>query len=113
MTDAEILTEVELKTGCDDTTLLSSYIDDAKSVIINKAFPFKVGITEVPLKYHRRWVEISVYLFNKRGAEGETIHIENGTDRHYENASVPASMLRDIIPVAKIPSPEAEDDENT
>jgi len=113
MTDAEILTQVELETGCDDTTLLSSYIEDAKSAIINKAYPFKFGITEVPPKYHRRWVEIAVYLFNKRGAEGEEIHNENGTNRHYEAASVPNSMLRDIVPVAKIPSREETDDENT
>lgn len=113
MTDAQILEQVELETGCDDATLLSSYIDNAKSAIINKAFPFKVGITEVPPKYHRRWVEIAVYLFNKRGAEGEEIHNENGTNRHYESASVPYSMLRDIVPCAKIPCSEETDDENT
>jgi len=106
MTDVEMLEELKKETGSDDTALLASYLESAKSAVINKAYPFREGITEVPRKYQRRTMEIAVYLFNKRGAEGETIHIENGTDRHYESASVPPSMLRDIIPMAKIPSSE-------
>ena len=43
-------------------------------------------------------VEIAAYLMNKRGAEGETYHGENGVNRTYENASVPASMLAGVTP---------------
>ena len=106
MTEVEMLDVLKMETGSDDTALLASYLESAKSAVINKAYPFREGINEVPRKYQRRTIEIATYLFNKRGAEGETIHIENGTDRHYESASVPPSMLAGIIPLAKIPTSE-------
>lgn len=113
MTNEQMLEIVEARTGVTDTTLLSAYIADAGQTIINKAYPFKTGVTEVPLKYHNRQVEIAVYLVNKQGAEGQESHNENGVNRSYESASVPKSMLRDIIPVAKIPTPEVVSDENS
>lgn len=112
MTNEEMLNRVQARTGEHDTALLSAYIEDAGTIIINKAYPFKTGITEVPEKYHHKQVEIAVYLINKRGAEGQTLHIENGIHRSYESASVPDSMLRDVIPLAKIPVPEVLDEES-
>ena len=106
MTSEEMLNRVMARTGETDAALLSAYIEEAGMAIINKAYPFKTGITEVPEKYHYKQVEIAVYLVNKRGAEGQELHIENGIHRSYENGSVPKSMLRDIMPLAKIPSPE-------
>ena len=37
-------------------------------------------------------------MLNKRGAEGQTSHSENGISRSYENADIPESMLKSIIP---------------
>lgn len=110
MTNEEMLAIVKARTGVDDTTLLSAYIDDAGQAIINKAYPFKVGITEVPAKYQRLQVEIAVYLADKMGAEGQTVHIENGVHRTYESASIPDSMLKPVIPLCKIPVEEVEDE---
>lgn len=104
MTNESMLEEVQARTGETDTALLSSYIADAGQAIINKVYPFRSDITEVPAKYQRKQIEIAVYLVNKRGAEGETGHNENGTNRQYESADIPKSMLRDILPYAKIPS---------
>jgi hypothetical protein len=42
--------------------------------------------------------EIAAYLLNKRGAEGQTSHTENGITRNYGGADVPESMLSSIIP---------------
>ena len=44
----------------------------------------------------------AVYLLNKRGAEGETAHSENGISRSYESADIPESMLSGIIPFAGV-----------
>lgn len=116
MTNEQMLEIVEARTGVTDTTLLSAYIEDAGQAIINKAYPFKVGITEVPAKYQRLQVEIAVYLVGKMGAEGQTQHIENGIHRSYESASIPNSMLKAVIPLAKIPfseeEPESEETED-
>ena len=112
MTNEQMLAMVEARTGVNDATLLQTYIEDAGQAIINKAYPFKTGITQVPEKYQHRQVEIAVYLANKQGAEGQTSHNENGVNRSYESASIPKSMLRDIIPLAKIPSSEVVPNEN-
>ena len=47
-------------------------------------------------------VEVAAYLLNKRGAEGETAHSENGISRSYEDGDVPSSLLRDIVPYAGV-----------
>lgn len=103
MTQEEMLSILETRTGEQDTAVLTSYLEEAGQAIINRAFPFTDMVTEVPVKYQRRQIEIATYLMNKRGAEGETKHDENGTNRSYEAASVPESMLRDIMPYCKIP----------
>lgn len=113
MTNAQMLEILTARTGVTDTTLLEAYLADAAQAIINKAYPFKTGIETVPEKYQRLQVEIAVYLVGKMGAEGQTMHIENGIHRTYESASIPNSMLKAVIPLAKIPSPEVVEDADT
>lgn len=55
-------------------------------------------------RWNIKQIEIAAYLYNKQGAEGETQHNENGVSRTYESASVPASMLSDISPIARVVS---------
>ena len=59
-------------------------------------------MTEVPEQYGFTQVEIAVYLLNKRGAEGQTAHSENGISRSYEDGDVPPTLLRDIVPFAAV-----------
>ena len=84
----------------DDTNwtdeVLLAYLDIAGRAIIARAYPFKNEVTEVPEKYNTLQCEIATYLLNKRGAEGETSHSENGISRSYENASIPESMLKTV-----------------
>lgn len=54
----------------------------------------------MPERYEYVQVEIAVYLINKRGAEGETAHSENGISRTYDNADIPSALLRDVVPFA-------------
>ena len=54
--------------------------------------------SEVPEKYGALQCEIAAYMLNKRGAEGQTSHSENGITRSYENADVPSSMLKVVTP---------------
>lgn len=111
MTREAMLADLEKRTGETDSDVLTSYLDEAGQVIINHVYPFVDNVETVPTKYHRRQVEIATYLLNKRGADGETKHDENGTNRTYEKASVPDSMLCDIMPYCKIP--KGYDDENS
>ena len=78
--------------------VLTSYLAIAGQKIINRAYPYDDTVTEVPRRYGYLQCDIAAYLLNKRGAEGETAHSENGISRSYENADVPESMLGEVIP---------------
>ena len=78
--------------------VLTSYLTIAGQKILNRAYPYDDTVEEVPRRYDVIQCEIAAYLLNKRGAEGEVSHSENGISRTYENADVPESMLRDVIP---------------
>lgn len=99
MTDIEKLTALKAVVGGSDTDeVLSAYLNLAEGKIIAKAYPYKDDVTEVPAQYHYLQIEIAAYMLNKRGAEGQTSHTENGITRQYENADIPASMLKAITP---------------
>ena len=99
MTDAEKLTALKAMVGGSDTDeVLSTYLSLAGSKIIAKAYPYKTDVTEVPAQYEYLQLEIAAYMLNKRGAEGQVTHTENGVQRQYENADVPPSMLKAITP---------------
>lgn len=78
--------------------ILTQYLTIAGQKILNRAYPYDDTVEEVPRRYGVLQCEIAAYLLNKRGAEGEVSHSENGISRTYENADVPESMLRDVIP---------------
>lgn len=99
MTNEEKLAALKAMVGnTDSDEVLSAYLSLAGEKIIVKAFPYKDDVTEVPVQYSYLQVEIAAYMLNKRGAEGQTSHVENGISRSYENADVPASMLKSIVP---------------
>lgn len=99
MTNEEKLAALKIIVGSSDTDeVLSLYLTLAGNKIITKAYPYKTDVTEVPSQYDYLQVEIAAYMLNKRGAEGQTAHTENGITRQYENADVPESMLKTIVP---------------
>ena len=99
MTDTEKLTYLRaMVCGSDTDEVLSTYLVVAGKKIIARAYPYDDTVTEVPDKYDTLQCEIAAYLLNKRGAEGQTQHTENGISRQYENADVPSSMLKVVTP---------------
>jgi hypothetical protein len=99
MTDDEKLLTLEaMVDGSDSADVLSIYLKIAGRKIIARAFPYDSSVTEVPERYDMLQCEIAAYLLNKRGAEGQTSHTENGITRNYGGADVPESMLSSIIP---------------
>lgn len=104
MTDSEKTILVRTMTDETDADVLSAYLNLAKHIVMVKAFPFvdEPDSQEFPAKYDSVHVEIAAYLLNKRGAEGETVHLEDSVSRHYEDGSVPPSLLRRIVPTAGV-----------
>lgn len=89
----------------DSSSTFQTYLQLAGQAILNKAYPYDRADnpTDVPDKYHTLQVEIAAYMMNKRGAEGETQHIENGIHRNYHSAYIPDDMLRPVVPYIGIP----------
>jgi hypothetical protein len=85
----------------ENENIVSAYLNLAKSKVLRQAFPYK-NVEILPERLHAITIEITVYMLNKRGAEGESRHSENGIDRTYENADIPSSLLRQIIPSAEV-----------
>ena len=102
MQEAEKNALVKAMANETDESTVSAYLKIAGNKICRKAFPFDPAVTEVPEQYSLLQVEIAVYLLNKRGAEFETSHSENGISRTYESGDVPPSMMRQIVPMCGV-----------
>lgn len=90
----------ELPSLSDD--LLTEYLSEAEAEILNRLYPFGDGTKPLPPKYYALQVEIAEFLALKRGAEYETIHDENGVNRHYGGNHIPENLLRQITPFVKV-----------
>lgn len=93
---------VKTMTGEANESTVSSYLAVAGAKICRRLYPFDTSIQEVPAQYYFLQAEIAAYLLNKRGAEGELSHSENGISRSYENGDIPESMMRQITPMAGV-----------
>ena len=77
---------------------LEDILESAKAVILSRRFPFGEQPEEIEAKYKDLQIRIAVEMFNKRGAEGETAHSENGVSRTYASANVSEDLLKEITP---------------
>ena len=106
MTTEEKIIRVQTLLGNDEEAtneLISVYLDDAKSAIFNRRYPFGIPETasDVPREYESLQCRLAERYFLKRGAEGEILHNEDGVHRHY--GSVPdEDLLREVIQIAKV-----------
>ena len=103
MTQTEKLQLLKALVGESDTEeVLLAYLNIAGRKIVNRAYPYDTDVTEVPTRYDFLQCEIAAYLLNKRGAEGQIGHSENGISRSYESADVPESMLGTVTPMVGV-----------
>ncbi len=87
----------------DSDGVLEVYRQLADGAILNRMYPFKDDYDglSVPDRYVPIQLKIANYWLNKRGAEGEIQHIENGIHRNYGAADLPDGMLKDVVPYAQ------------
>lgn len=105
---SEKLEMLETITGETNENVLTVYLNIAGDVILRRLYPYGTNNTQVPSPYEVRQIEIASYLLNKRGAEGEISHMENGMSRTYGDSYVPPSYLRGIVPIAEVPGENTE-----
>lgn len=83
-------------------TVIGMYLDSAERAILNRIYPFGEA-NELPERYQFDQIRIAIYNINKRGAEGETAHIEVGTERDFASADIPDDLLSDLVPMCGVP----------
>ena len=101
MNDVKRLATLKAMVGKSDNPTdetLTVYLSLAVNAVMNRLYPYGWEGKHLPSKYDYKACEIACYLYNKRGAEGQTGHSENGISRSYESASVPESVLKEITP---------------
>ena len=111
----------------DDKTL-SSFVGELKSLLIARDFDItdkdtptlqyevKRAVREInrcrrfkateekpyDVKYEDLIIPLAISSFAKIGAEGQTVHSENGITRHYTSGGdYPKELLREIIPLIR------------
>jgi len=75
------------------------YLTISSNKIIDRLYPFDNSQYEVPPQYEMLQCELACRLYLKRGAEGETIHNENGINRTYGGDE---DLLSTITPFARV-----------
>lgn len=104
MEDSTKLTLLKSMTDEHDEDILNAFLSLAEQAILTRMYPGVIDTTDksIPDKYHSVQVQVASYLLNKRGADGEHLHIENGVHRSYETGGIPDSMMKDVIPLARV-----------
>ena len=106
MTNAEkiatVKTLVENDAAATDA-VVTVYLKDAEAAILRRLYPWGIPttVTEAPSEYEMLQCKLAMRYFLKRGAEGEYIHDENGTNRHYGSVN-DEDLLSEVVPYAKV-----------
>ena len=98
MTESEKISMLQKMTDETDEETLLTYLKIAEDKVMKRLYPFDDSQEVMPSRYSLNQIQIACYLLNKRGAEGETSHSENGVSRAYESGDVPESLYKGIVP---------------
>ena len=86
-----------------DDAVLERCIDMAYNAIQSRRFPFTDDWPEeVEPRYRNLQYRIALDVYNKRGAEGELSHSENGVSRGYESSWISDQLLREVVPMCEV-----------
>ena len=91
--------KVQLDNPDVDDGILIFCLDRAKDIICDIR-----NSDKVEPRYLNTQISIAIELYNKRGAEGQLAHDENGIKRTYSSADISKEIIHTITPVVKTPS---------
>lgn len=106
MTQEQKISYVKAILGNDeryDSALVDAFLIDAESAVLRRLYPFGIpsNVTGVPAMYEVLQCKLALRYLQRMGAEGEVLHAENGTDRHYGSTNE-EDLLMEITPYAKL-----------
>lgn len=109
MTDEAKLNRLKIlleETGSDEDELLEEYLAIAKDEILNWLY-IRLGavppeVDEVPAAYEQVQIMAVVAAYNIRGAEGQTLHIENGMHRDFVYDDLVKYVRTHVFPYVRL-----------
>ena len=103
MRDSEKIVLVEALTDETDEDVISAFLSMAGDAIYHYADPYGIkDKDDVLSEYGGAQARAAAYFLNKRGADGQTSHSENGISRSYESGDLPDSIKREITPICGV-----------
>mgnify|MGYP002622569097 CR=1 FL=1 len=108
MTDAEKLTMVKTLLDIDTTdisedALIAVYLTASAREILAWRFSYgSTEVTEVPDEYEMTQIFAVVAGYSIGGAEGQTVHNENGINRTFKYTDMVAYIRAHVIPICKV-----------
>lgn len=100
--NADLLDRLARRTKETDADLLDDLLTSAENIILSRRYPFGDGTETLDAKYGDLKYRIALALYNKDGADYETAHTESGVSRSWSSEGVPAELLNEITPLAKV-----------
>ena len=105
MNDAEKIVLVEAMTDETNATTISAFLSMAGDAICHYCDPYgTLDHEDIIAKYGSAQSKLAAYFLNKRGADGQTSHSENGISRSFESGDIPPSIMREITPFCGVVS---------
>jgi len=78
--------------------VLQFYLDNATDIICDLR-----NTNLVEPQYSTIQIKMAIEMYNKRGAEGQIGHSENGISRTYEASDISPSLMSKVTPVIRTP----------
>ncbi len=115
MTTAEKITEVQVLVENDEhatDSVCMVYLRRAENAILSRLYRVRGSIPDgavMPEMYEHLQCEKAAREFLRRGAQGELVHNENGTNRTYGSVDDEDIMCQ-VMPYAAVPARGEEDE---
>ncbi len=111
-----VIERLRLRTLEPNDAVLQDCIECAKNAILARRYPYQKWPTRavededgtvhietyVEPQYEDLLYRIATDLYNKTGAEGETMHSENGISRTFESSWISKQLLLEITPMVGV-----------
>lgn len=96
------LDRLALQTDEENMAILEDCLETAKNAIMSRRFPYGDWPDELENRYADLQYRIALDLYNKRGAEGQLSHGENGISRGFESSWISMQLLSEIVPTCGV-----------
>jgi len=105
MTSAEKITMVKTLSGETTDATVGVYLSLAENAVLNRLYEAYTALPDgatVPARYEIIQCQLAARYLDRRGAEGEKVHNENGISRTYDSVD-DSDLLGRVTPLCEVP----------